>query len=72
MADVVVHTGRERVSKEEAVHSPEDLRKLALGDPRLWLVVSARYFQTLGFYTELLDLPNDPLLDAIREAVRWH
>jgi hypothetical protein len=31
------------------------LRQLALGDPRLWLVVSARYFQTLGFYTELLD-----------------
>ncbi len=30
------------------------------------------YFQTLGFYTELLDLPDDPLLDAIREAVRWH
>ena len=38
----------------------------------MWLVVSARYFQTLGFYTKLLDLPNDPLLDAIREAVRWH
>ncbi len=38
----------------------------------MWLVVSARYFQTLGFYTEHLDLPNDPLLDAIREAVRWH
>jgi len=34
----------------------------------LWLVVSARYFQTLGFYTELLDLPNDPLLDAIKNV----
>jgi hypothetical protein len=48
------------------------LRQLALGDQRMWLVVSARYFQTLGFYTELIDLPNDALLDAIREAVRWH
>ena len=25
-----------------------------------------------GPYTEHLDLPNDPLLDAISEAVRWH
>ena len=38
----------------------------------MWLVVSARYFQTLGFYTEHLDLPNDLLLDTIKEAVRWH
>ena len=72
MADVVVRTGRERVRKGGAVHSPEDLRQLALGDQRMWLVVSARYFQTLGFYTELIDLPNDALLDAIGEAVRWH
>jgi hypothetical protein len=58
--------------RRAAVHSPEELRQLALGDPRMWLVVSARYFQTLGFYTEHLDLPNDLLLDTIKEAVRWH
>jgi hypothetical protein len=26
----------------------------------------------LGFYTEYLYLPDDALLDAIRQAVRWH
>ena len=45
---------------------------MALGDPQAWLITSARYFQTLDFYTEYLDLPNEELPDAIREAVRWH
>jgi hypothetical protein len=31
----------------------------------------ARYFQGLGFYMEYLDLPDDALLYAIRQAVRW-
>jgi hypothetical protein len=47
------------------------LRQLALDDPRSWLIASARYFQGLGFYMEYLDLPDDALLYAIREAVRW-
>jgi hypothetical protein len=51
---------------------PEDLRQLALDDPRRWLLASARYFQGLGFYVEYLELPDDALLHAIREAVRWH
>jgi hypothetical protein len=48
------------------------LRQLALDDPRSWLIASARYFQGLGFYMEYLDLPDDALLEAIRQAVRWH
>ena len=54
------------------MYSPDDLRQLALSDPRAWLVASARHFRTLGFYMEHLDLPDDALLDAIRKAVRWH
>jgi hypothetical protein len=54
------------------MYSPDDLRQVALDDPNTWLVASARYFQELGFYTEHLDLPDDALLDAITEAVRWH
>lgn len=38
----------------------------------MWLVASARYFQTLGFYMDHLNLPDDALLDAIRKAVLWH
>ena len=48
------------------------MRRLALGDPHAWLITSARYYQTLDFYTEYLDLPDEELPDAIREAVRWH
>ena len=48
------------------------MRRLALGDPQAWLITSARYYQTLGFYTEYLDLPDEELPEAIREAVRWH
>jgi hypothetical protein len=33
--------------------------------------LGARYFEGLGFYMEYLDLPDEALLDAIREAVRW-
>jgi hypothetical protein len=47
------------------------LRQLALDDPRTWLIASARYFQGLSFYMQYLDLPDDALLKAIREAVRW-
>jgi hypothetical protein len=54
------------------IHSPDDLRQLALDDPRTWLIASARYFQGLGFYMQYLDLPDDALLYAIRQAVRWH
>jgi hypothetical protein len=52
------------------MHSPDDLRQLALDDPRTWLIASARYFQGLGFYMAYLDLPEDALLYAIQEAVR--
>lgn len=48
------------------------MRQLALDDPRTWLITSARYFQGLGFYTEYLDLSDDALLYAVRQAVRWH
>ena len=48
------------------------MRQLALNDPRKWLIDSARYFQGLGFYLEYPDLPDEALLDAIREAVRRH
>jgi len=54
------------------MHSRDDLRELALRDPGAWLVTSARYFQALGFYTEHLDLPDDALTGAIREAVHRH
>ena len=54
------------------IYSLDDLRQLALGDPHAWLIASARYFQTLSFYVEYLDLPDDAVLDEIREAVRWH
>ncbi len=49
------------------------MRRLALGDPHAWLITSACYIQTLDFYTEYLDLPDEELPDAVREAaVRWH
>ncbi len=48
------------------------MRQLALHDPHAWLLTSVRYFQTLGFYVEYLDVPDDALPDAVREAVRWH
>ena len=48
------------------------MRRLALGDPHAWLITSARYYQTLDFYTEYLDLPDEELPEAVREAVRWH
>jgi hypothetical protein len=57
--------------RDKEIHSPDDLRKLALEDPRTWLITSARYFQGLGFYMEYLHLPDDALLYAIQEAVRW-
>jgi len=58
--------------KEEAMRSPDDARQLALHDPRAWLVASVRYFQTLDFYGEHLDLRDDTLVAAITEAVRRH
>jgi hypothetical protein len=36
----------------------DDLRRLALREPHAWLLVSARYFQTLDFYAEYLDCPT--------------
>ncbi len=30
----------------------DDLRHLAIDDPRSWLLRSIRYFQTLDFYAE--------------------
>lgn len=54
------------------MYSPEDMRQLALRNPRAWLITSIRYFQTLGFYTAYLGLPDERLLDATRRAVSWH
>ncbi len=48
------------------------MRQLALDDPHAWLLTSIRYFQTLAFYKEYLDVPDDALPDAVTEAVRWH
>jgi hypothetical protein len=59
------------VPERREIYPLDDLRQLALGDPHAWLINSARYFQTLGFYTEYLDLPDDALPDEIREAIRW-
>jgi hypothetical protein len=50
----------------------DDLRDLALRDPRAWLITSVRYFQTFGFYADHLNLTDDALVDAIREAVHRH
>jgi hypothetical protein len=65
------HAVAEGALEKRGIHPPDDLRPLALGVPHPWLLTSARYFQTLGFYTEYLDLSDAALPGAEREAVRW-
>jgi hypothetical protein len=62
----------ESAPERREIYPLDDLRQLALDDPYAWLITSIRYFQTLGFYTEYLDLADDGLPDAIGEAVLWH
>ncbi len=47
----------------------DDLRHLAIDDPRSWLLGSVRFFQTLDFYAEYCGQTEDVLVDGVTNAV---